>query len=93
MAITRAFSRMIYSPPRKKPMPDTDTQRKIINWLSKGFDEYRIASLAGCDYESVCLLAIRGIVFVDALDAPERCKCGARIIAKPCLTCELRGNN
>jgi hypothetical protein len=60
---------------------DEETQLRVLNGEDLGLHP-----------STVTLIRSIGLVAPKGLDRPERCKCcGARIIAAPCVRCQIEG--
>lgn len=75
---------------RRHPVSESD-QRKILDLAALGLADMPIALLMNMRIGLVTAVREYGIVTASALKKPERCECGAKLVAKPCLACQLRG--
>lgn len=57
---------------------DEDVQRRVLR-----------GEVAGVHPSTVAVIHDIGIVAPKGLRKPERCKCGALLIAKPCVRCQI----
>jgi hypothetical protein len=80
----------IYRDPPKVAVPPIEVQRQIIAWAKKGVSLGQICKSSGYYLPTVKLIIERGVVFLKETEKPVRCEeCGARLVASPCLRCEL----
>jgi len=73
---------------RSGPVPQSQQQR-ILELVAEGIPNEIISRIVGLPVANVESVKLYGIVAIAGLDKPERCKCGAKIVAKPCLRCQL----
>jgi len=71
----------------------TDTQLAILRLARDGLDKRLIAAETKVHPAIVAQVLENGVVLVRALKKPERCECGALLVAAPCLRCQLIGSN
>lgn len=83
-------TRFIYRYPDKCIRMDLPTQRKVLRMLRNGIAAEDVARQLSIKTQSVKMLGERGVAFCEADDTHPRCnECGAKLVAKPCLACEL----
>ena len=83
-------TRFIYRYPDQCVRMDLQTQRKVLRLLRGGMSPEDVSRQCGVKTQSVRILGDRGVAFCEADDSHPRCnECGAKLVAKPCLACEL----
>ena len=74
--------------------PSIPVQRRILELGKRNIDEMVISRLTGCYLSTVKTILERGIVYLESNDTPVRChECGCKLVASPCLRCELLTRN
>ena len=68
-----------------------DIQRAILRYHSEGVAPILIAKMLNVRFATVMTLIDRGVVQPKQLQKGQRCKCGAKVVCVPCMTCEIRG--
>lgn len=75
-------------------IPPVDVQRRILAFAKRGVALERICRYTDCFLPTVKHIIDRGVVFLTSNEDPIRChECGAKLIASPCLRCELLTRN
>ncbi len=73
----------------KKRVPN-DMQRQVLDLHREGKEPLEIGRLLRVHISSVNTIIENGIVALQSTKK-KRCKCGAKVVAEPCLSCQLAG--
>jgi DNA-binding transcriptional LysR family regulator len=68
-----------------------ETQEQVLEMVREGLSDLDIARLHGMHPNRVIAIREFGLVVPLPTNKPERCKCGAMLLCKPCLACQLVG--
>jgi hypothetical protein len=71
----------------------TATQEAILSLARTGMAHMLISRELGINRQVVNQVIENGFVLIMPLDKPKRCTCGAKIVAYPCLSCQLKKRN
>ena len=66
-----------------------ETQERVLEMVREGLSDMDIGRLMGIHSNRVIAIREFGLVVPLPTPKPERCKCGALLLAKPCLSCQL----
>ena len=66
-----------------------ETQERVLEMVREGLSDMDISRLMGIHSNRVIAIREFGLIVPLPTSKPERCKCGALLLAKPCLTCQL----
>ena len=84
-------TKFIYRYPDQCTRLPLDVQRKILRMYRIGFPVEVICTETKLHRNTIKILLDRGIVFCDPDEKRRRCSgCGAKLLAVPCMTCEVR---
>jgi hypothetical protein len=82
------------NPPSPMVIPSIKVQRKILDMAKRKIEPETIAWATKCFLGTVKNIIDRGVVYLQQVDEPMRCpECGGKLIAAPCLRCELLTRN
>jgi hypothetical protein len=66
-----------------------ETQERVLEMIRDGLSDMDISRLMGMHSNRVNAIREFGLIVPLPTPKPERCKCGALLLAKPCLSCQL----
>jgi hypothetical protein len=73
----------------KKRVPN-DVQRRVLELHRHDIEPLEISRILRVHVSSVNTIIENGIVALQSTKK-KRCKCGAKVVAEPCLSCQLGG--
>lgn len=68
-----------------------ETQERVLGMVRNGLSDLEISHATGMHSNRIIAIREFGLIVPLPTDKPERCGCGAKILCKPCLACQLKG--